>query len=217
MKFIDLTNSRCGYLTVIGLAGDRGGQVMWDCQCDCGATTTTRGSSLRNGHTKSCGIRCPLGAKARSARAGKANLSHGMTGTPTHRIWTAMRARVTNPNHVGYPDYGGRGITICERWARYEHFLEDMGERPEGMSIDRIKSNGNYEPGNCKWASRKEQNQNTRRNRNITYQGKTQCVIEWEREVGIDYRTITARLDSGWTVERALTTSPELYKNRGAA
>lgn len=126
-----------------------------------------------------------------------------------------MKQRCNNPRNSHYADYGGRGIKICERWDQFVNFLEDMGEPSPGMSLDRIDVNKGYSPENCRWATIQEQNSNMRRNRLITYQGKTQTVAAWAREAGVDKRTLKSRLDSGWSTEDALTIKPMSRQARG--
>jgi len=121
--------------------------------------------------------------------------------------WMKMIARCTNPRGDSYHLYGGRGIRVCARWREsFEAFLYDMGPRPAGTSIDRIDNNGHYEPGNCRWASEREQHRNTRRNRFLTWRGETLCLADWAARVGLCPKVLGARLRSGWTVERALAT-----------
>lgn len=143
-----------------------------------------------------------------TAGAANGRYSHGMNGTPTYRSWQAMLTRCTNSNRAQFKDYGGRGIKVCERWLKFENFLADMGERPDGTTLDRFPNkDGDYEPGNCRWASRVEQNRNTRSNLQLTFCGKTQLAAQWADELGIKRYTLYARLNHyGWTVERALTT-----------
>jgi hypothetical protein len=136
---------------------------------------------------------------------GLANRRHGLTMTPEHRVWRNIHQRCENPNDEHYPDYGGRGIRVCERWASFEAFLEDMGTRPGcGYTIDRRDVNGDYEPGNCRWATVAEQNRNKRTTKLVTFDGRTMCVAEWARESGVSRNLILYRLAAGWPVERAL-------------
>lgn len=116
-----------------------------------------------------------------------------------------MIGRCHNPNSSGYSSYGGRGITVCERWRDFANFLADMGERPEGKTLDRIDGSLGYFPENCRWATVGEQNRNTRRNHNVTYNGETHCVSEWARRAGISHETLRGRLAKGWSMDRALT------------
>jgi hypothetical protein len=110
-------------------------------------------------------------------------------GSRTHQSWSCMLTRCKNPNHMQYADYGGRGITVCERWQTFAN----MGERPEGMTLDRINGDGGYEPGNCKWSNKFEQNQKRRGNVYVSYIGKTQTLKQWSRELGINYKTLHSR------------------------
>jgi len=116
-----------------------------------------------------------------------------------------MLNRCKNPDAPNYERYGGRGITVYSRWERFEDFLEDMGQRPEGTTIDRINNDGNYEPDNCRWATAKQQQNNTNANVNISFNGETNTMAQWADKLGINYHTLHTRFDRGWTVERALT------------
>lgn len=133
--------------------------------------------------------------------------THGLTRTPEHRIWINMRSRCTNPQDENYKNYGGRGIGVCVRWIKFENFLVDMGPRPTPRhSLDRKNNDKGYYKRNCRWATRREQQNNLRSNRLITYKGKTQTLAAWAREVGKLSRTIKYRLDVlGLSVEEALT------------
>jgi hypothetical protein len=135
----------------------------------------------------------------------KLSLSHGKSRSKTYRAWSGLKQRCFNQKEKQFKDYGGRGITVCERWVNsFEAFLADMGECPEGMSIDRIDNDGNYEPGNCHWTTKKEQSRNTRGNHPITFNGKTQTAIEWAEELGISAGIIRNRLYSKLPTERVL-------------
>jgi hypothetical protein len=124
----------------------------------------------------------------------------------TYYSWKAMRLRCNNPNHQAYKRYAGMGIKICGCWSSFEKFLADMGERPDGTTLDRVNNDGDYEPENCRWATWSEQNKNRRDNRFIEFAGKRLTLPEWGRELGGSQNVIDQRLRSGWTVEKALTT-----------
>lgn len=155
---IDITGQRFGRLTVIQLhsAATRSPRrnTRWWCQCECGATVIAFGVNLKSGNTESCGCL----RKEKLHKHGHARPRH-----PTYGSWNNMLQRCTNPNDKRYKNYGGRGITVCERWHSFENFLADMGLMPEGYSIERINNDGNYEPANCTWIPRPEQGKNMRR------------------------------------------------------
>ena len=162
--FRDLTGQQFGRLKAIRLAGrTAAGQAMWECLCQCGKTTTVYGVSLTRGKSQSCDCLRLERVKAAATKHGHAQRSFHQTGTYTS--WCSMLARCQNPNRERYPNWGGRGITVCERWQGehgFENFLADMGPRPAGTTLDRFPNNdGNYEPGNCRWATPKEQQANT--------------------------------------------------------
>jgi hypothetical protein len=153
-KKIDLTNKIFNRLTVLKDTGKRNkcGHIIWECLCECGNITEVESHSLKNGNTKSCGC---------------LSIKHGHTkkygkNTITYYCWASMKSRCLNPNHERYKDYGGRGIQVCERWMKFENFLADMGEKPNGLSIDRIDNEGHYELSNCKWSNDKDQANNRR-------------------------------------------------------
>lgn len=126
--------------------------------------------------------------------------------TPTYFSWQHMNDRCYNSNHAFYKDYGGRGISVCERWRKsFTNFLDDMGERPSKLhTIDRIDGNGNYEPDNCRWATRKEQARNRKTNRLIAFNGVTRTLAEWSELTGINREKISWRIDHGWPIEKAM-------------
>ncbi len=216
MKFrlIDLTGKRFGRLTVIKrVANNKHNQLCWLCRCKCGLTPTVAGYALKNGHTKSCGCL----HKELSAKICTDNFlvhGHSIHGKEslTYRIWCYMLRRCTNRNSKEYHYYGGRGITVCERWRKFTNFLEDMGERPEKHQIDRINNDSGYYKENCRWVTSKTNNRNRRNNHLVTYNGKTQCIAAWAEEYGLRYHTLYKRLSKcGWPIHKALTTSVRKY------
>jgi hypothetical protein len=194
IKKADLTGERFGRLTVIKQNGCKGPRKQWLCQCDCGGFRNVITSNLRCGHTRSCGCLWR-----------ELNKTHGKTKTPTYVLWAAMLRRCNTKSHTGYSNYGARGIKVCERWNDFSNFLADMGERPEGLSIERLDNNGPYSPENCVWASRQEQSNNTRRNRMLSHNGQTRSVAQWAAILGCSEGTIRSRLRLGWSVATALT------------
>ena len=190
----DETAKVYGKLTVESFAGTRRKLAHWLCRCECGNMTTVAGADLRRGSIVSCGCK--------RARAG------GMCNSPEYTSWRGMKRRCYNPNAPYYHLYGGKSITVCQRWLdAFVNFLEDMGEKPfPSATIHRINGSANYEPGNCKWASKEEQALHTSKTRKITYKGETKSLRGWARTIGITHRTLSARLDRGWSLEKALTT-----------
>jgi hypothetical protein len=183
------------------------------CVCDCGKKVIVTTGSLRSGSIVSCGCR-------RREHWNSFSRRHRQTRSPTHWSWSAMVARCTIRNTPGWKRYGGRGIRVCKRWLGrkgFERFLVDMGPRPLGHTLDRKKVNGHYTPRNCRWATRQVQANNTRSNRRILWNGEALTVAEWSARTGIDRCTLVARLECGWTVQRALTEPVDHRKGRRAA
>lgn len=204
-KFNDLTGQRFGKWLVLERTAEKlNNHICWKCKCDCGTEAVRLGYTLTQGTSKSCGCHQQKIASER--------VSHGHASrsgrTVTYTTWKNMRQRCTNSNIPEYKHYGGKGITVCERWNKYENFLSDMGERPEGrMTIDRIDTNKGYEPGNCRWATYKTQARNTTRNKFIEYKGEIKPLSEWCEVLGISYSMVNQRLlYSGHTVEEAFET-----------
>jgi len=149
----------------------------------------------------------------------KGNPIHGMCRSAEYRTWSHMKDRCNNPNDKRYHCYGGRGIKICDAWNNsFESFFTDMGERPEGMTIDRIDNNGDYEPSNCRWASTKTQCNNKRTNRMFTYNGKTQTMQQWADEYNLPLSTLKNRIDNfNYSFEDALLTKSHQRKRKAIA
>jgi hypothetical protein len=148
-----------GRLTAVSFENhDRHGNVRWNFRCDCGESTVQYVSVARRSKISSCGCR----RRELAISNGKQSTTHGMHRTTTYRSWECMCRRCRSPKDKSYKNYGGRGITVSARWDSFENFFADMGERPQGTSLDRINNNGNYEPGNCRWATTQEQAKNKR-------------------------------------------------------
>lgn len=134
-------------------------------------------------------------------------MQHGLQGSAEHKVWVKMRSRCNNPNSKDYRHYGARGIKVCERWRFFKHFLADVGRRPPGAyTLDRINNDGWYEPGNCRWATKQQQQRNTRNNRLVSFRGESKPMIVWAEQFALPYEVVRNRLRIGWTAEKALTT-----------
>jgi len=181
---------------------DNGNNSLWIAKCPlCGERTPPiRGSRIKNKETKSCG--CLV------KENGKNLFKHGMWTTRTWSSWSAMISRCTNKKVKEWDNYGGRGITVCERWLNsFEAFLEDMGERPKRHTIERLNNAKGYYKENCSWEIMSVQNRNKRNNRLISFNNKTQCLMDWSIELNIPYSCLQQRLDTlNWSIEEALTT-----------
>lgn len=196
-KRTPMIGKRFNRLVVSDEAGTKSGKLAWKCVCDCGNTLIALGESLRSGNTKSCG--CLQRYKASATRK-----THGKSRSRTHRIWCGIITRCTNQKHHSFKRYGARGIQVCDRWRDFNNFLEDMGECPHGLTIDRIDNNGNYEQSNCRWATKSQQARNTSRTNLITLKNETLCLSEWANRLGIATASLRRRLKT-WDLEKALT------------
>lgn len=192
---LDLAGEIFGRLTVLEFADKaKCGHKRWLCRCDCGTEIVVWGSSLKTGNTKSCGC---LKREVRT--------THGLHRHPLYNAWENMNARCANPNNKKYTDYGGRGISVCTEWrsdfqAFYDWAVANGWEL--GLELDRVNNNGNYKADNCRWATRTQQNRNTRAN--IMHNGK--CLSQWCEELRLPYHTIFCRVNRGWPFDRALNT-----------
>lgn len=215
----DLTGKTFGYLTVLEETDMRKGrQVVWRCRCKCGKETLVAGSHLTSGHTRSCGCY----ASEQHAKRGKLLVENGVLSHTTHggtherlyTIWSGMNDRCNNSGAYAYRFYGGRGIKICDEWKCYENFRNwaiqngyDEKAQKGKCTIDRIDSDGDYCPENCRWADIKTQCNNRRSNLVFEYNGQKKNVMQWSEEYNLPYGTLRARLVKyGWTIENALNT-----------
>lgn len=203
-KFIDLTGQRFGRWTVLSRAQNMpySRRSGWLCQCDCGTKKVVDGVSLRRGVTQSCG--CLHAEKARQRFT-----THGGRRSRLYRIYHEMKTRCYCESNPDYPQYGGRGITICKEWlqdfSRFKEWALQSGY-DTGLTIDRMDVNASYSPENCRWVTMKVQNNNKRNNHYLTFQGETHTVSEWADITGIPYNTLYSRIAKlGWPVDRALT------------
>lgn len=218
---IDLIGRRFGRYTVTGEAVRRKTNRYWTCKCDCGAVREVPQSSLTTGQANSCGC---LHREIIGAQAKRLFTKHGHTvnhqSSPEYRAWRNMNRRCHDPGFGEYTRYGQRGIEVWPAWRRsaegaFERFLAYIGLRPcKGYSIERIDNNKNYEPGNVRWATPKEQANNRSTNTRITLDGRTQTLSQWCDELGVKPGTVMSRILRGWPVERALTETARTWTRR---
>lgn len=174
-------------------------------ECQCGDLSIYYSDNVVSGKTKSCGC-------YRNQRTAEESITHGLSKTPLYKVWRTMRARCNNPKNASWPNYGGRGIRVCQSWDNPNNgflaFLADMGNPPSpGMTVERIDTNGDYTPANCKWATRQEQAENRRNVIRITYKGETRTLSHWSRVTGIPLQVLYGRYSKlKWNPDRMLTT-----------
>lgn len=202
-QFKDIEGQAFGRVTVLRFAGTNNhNKALWECACQCGKICIITGSKLRSGATQSCG--CLHGEK------------HQRSHCPEYKVWYGMIQRCHNPNDSAFVNYGGRGISVCDRWRHsFQNFASDMGNRPTPKhSIDRIDNGKNYCPENCRWATKKEQCRNKRTNRYLTINGETKILQEWADQYGVRSCLLTIRLKRGWPPEKAVTTPAMAHPRR---
>lgn len=176
----NLLNKKFAYLTIIQKCGrNKIGCILWKCKCVCGNEILQPSNNLISGRTVSCGCK---------------RIKHGKCRTSSYKSWNDMKSRCLNKKHKSYNNYGGRGIKICDKWLKFENFYEDMGDRPRNMSLDRINNSGNYCKENCRWATAKEQANNTRSNHLVTCNGKIMNITQWAKELNVSRSTLYGHL-----------------------
>jgi hypothetical protein len=212
---IDLTGKTFGRLYVQERASIKM-PIHWRCQCACGRVVLVKGSLLRDGNTRSCGCLRRETTSARTLKHGQARYDSGGR-THEYSLWLNMRQRCSNPKAREWKHYGGRGITVCDRWQQsFEAFYEDMGPKPVDKrgrkrnlySLDRINNDGPYCRENCKWSTQSEQVLNSSNARNVTFLGRTMSISQWEMAHELPNSMVRQRLNAGWSVERAILTPP---------
>ena len=202
----DLTGRRFGQLTVLRFAERTRHGATWATRCDCGTEKEVLGYKMLSGLAVSCGCK-------------KGRRTHGLSATPIAKVWTQMIQRCTNSRLKEFKNYGGRGIVVCARWlASLEAFVKDMGPQPSPRhTVERMDNDGAYTPENCRWATRRDQNRNYRRNRRITHNGVTLPMVDMARKHGLQPNTLRTRLDRGWPLWRAVTPAAKRSSTRAPA
>lgn len=204
MKNDDMAGQRFSRLLVLkDKTSIKHSAYMCLCVCDCGVTKEYSRSNVRLGKSKSCGCL----AREKTSEVSR---THGMSKAAVYGVWNRMWSRCTNPTVDRFHRYGGRGIMVCERWAKFENFLADMGDLPSPEhSIGRIDNDGNYEPSNCRWETKAEQQNNTSRSVFIEWIGERKTVTEWAKVLGIPYSTLSQRISAGMPIEKAMCSNPD--------
>lgn len=197
-SFRDLTGEKFNFLTAVRLHEMRRGKgAFWVFMCDCGKELILKGVLV---------TRVTKPQKSCNECYQNRRVLHGMTNTKEFFAWRGILTRCTNKNDAAYKNYGGRGINVCDRWAEFKNFFEDMGLAPSKKhSIDRIDNNKGYYKENCRWTVSKVQNRNRRDTHMVTYNGETKCITEWAECLGMTFQALFYRLKRGWSLERAFT------------
>jgi hypothetical protein len=203
-KLRNFTGEKIGRLTVIQRVPDERGRILWECKCDCGNTSYVTSDNLSTRHTKSCG--CLL-----RERSLEANVTHGGTHSRLYRLWAGMKRRCYNTNDISYPNYGGRGITVCEEWHDFSNFRKwanesgyDESAPRELFSLDRIDVNENYCSDNCRWVTIDDQKRNKRNTVYIEYKNQRHTAKEWSIKLDIPYKRIMDRIYKGFSPDKVL-------------
>lgn len=178
---------------------DEKGNTRWLCLCECGTKKWILAGKLSGNGRKNQSCGC-----SKNEFISKTMTKHGMEGEPTYRSWRSMKTRCTNKNTPYFHNYGGRGITYCESWEKFENFLADMGVRPDGSWLERKNNDLGYSKENCVWATPKSQGRNRRTNRKITINGETHCISEWSEVSGVPPDTLLKRIEAGWPPEKLI-------------
>lgn len=200
-KYTDITNKKFNRLTALErVYCNRQKKMAWNCLCECGNYIVATYHQLNSNNTKSCGC-------LNNEKVLERNTTHNESKTRLYSIWVGMRQRCNNPNKKSYNDYGGRGIRVCSDWDDYINFKNWAMSNgySDVLTIERIDPNGNYEPNNCTWISKSEQAKNRTNCNFLTFDGKTQTVSDWARELNISRSTINNRLRKGWTIDKVLS------------
>lgn len=202
--FIDLIGMRVKTFTVKEMVGrDKWKNIKWLCKCDCGQTRVLLGAALRSGSVLCKCQKRKMRPVQNDNLHNKLNMVHsGMSDHPLYSTWNNMFHRCYNPKCKAYKNYGARGIEVCDKWLNFEEFVKDMGNKFLGGSLDRIDNNGPYSPGNCKWATRKEQNFNKRTNHYLSYNDETKTITQWAKHLGINLASFQKRLKLGLPPEK---------------
>lgn len=211
-RFVDLAGQRFGRWVVLSLSNSKiHGKPAWVCQCNCGNVKAVPGHSLRSGASTSCGC---YNREVVAETLRKTATKHGQCNTADYKRWMSMKGRCDFPTHPAYPRYGARGITVCERWRKsFVDYLSDIGPRPSPKhSLDRIDNNGNYEPGNVRWSTYKEQALNRHNSWHLTIGEVTKPLADWASEFGINKETVRYRISRGMSPQEALTRPPRRGK-----